>query len=49
MMLERLGRAPEAAEAYERAAALARTDAEVSFLSRRRTQLHVDLPGRPTG
>jgi RNA polymerase sigma-70 factor (ECF subfamily) len=48
-MLERLGRPHEAALAYDRAAALARTDAEVSFLSRRRTQLIVDLPGGPTG
>jgi RNA polymerase sigma-70 factor (ECF subfamily) len=48
-MLERLGRRHEAADAYDRAAALARTEAEVSFLSRRRTQLTVDLPGGPTG
>jgi RNA polymerase sigma-70 factor (ECF subfamily) len=46
-MLERLGRPREAAEAYGRAAALARTDAEVSFLSQRRTQLTLDLPGWP--
>ena len=46
-MLERLGRTHEAAEAYDRAAALARTDAEVSFLSWRRTQLTVDLPAGP--
>ena len=44
-MLERLGRPHEAAEAYDRAAALARTDAEVSFLSRRRAELAVDLSG----
>jgi len=43
-MLDRLGRPHEAAEAYDRAAALAHTDAEVSFLSRRRTQLTVDPP-----
>ena len=48
-MLERLGRPHEAAQAYDRAAALARTDAEISFLSRRRTQLTVDLPGGPAG
>jgi RNA polymerase sigma-70 factor (ECF subfamily) len=46
-MLERLGRPHEAAEAYDRAAALARTDAQVSFLSRRRTKLTADLPGEP--
>jgi RNA polymerase sigma-70 factor (ECF subfamily) len=44
-MLDRLGRPREAAEAYDRAAALARTDAEVSFLNRHRSQLTVDLPG----
>jgi RNA polymerase sigma-70 factor (ECF subfamily) len=44
-MLERLGRPHEAALAYDRAAALARTDAEVSFLSRRRAELPVDLSG----
>jgi RNA polymerase sigma-70 factor (ECF subfamily) len=44
-MLERLGRPHEAALAYDRAAALARTDAEVSFLSRRRAELAVDLSG----
>ena len=44
-MLEKLGRPHEAAEAYDRAAALGRTDAEVSFLSRQRSQLTVDLPG----
>jgi RNA polymerase sigma-70 factor (ECF subfamily) len=43
-MLERLGRRHEAAEAYDRAAALARTDAEVSFLSRRRSHVTVGLP-----
>lgn len=43
-MLEALGRSREAAEAYERAAALARTDADIAFLSRRRTQAAVDLP-----
>lgn len=40
-MLERLGRPREAAEAYAAAAALARTDAEVAFLSRRRSELAV--------
>jgi RNA polymerase sigma-70 factor (ECF subfamily) len=48
-MLERLGRPHEAAEAYDRAAALGRTDAEVAFLSRHRTQLTVDLPGGSAG
>jgi RNA polymerase sigma-70 factor (ECF subfamily) len=46
-MLERLGRREEAAEAYDRASALARTDAEVAFLSRRRSQVGVDLPAGP--
>jgi RNA polymerase sigma-70 factor (ECF subfamily) len=36
-MLERLGRPHDAAEEYDRAAALARTNAAVSFLSRRAT------------
>ena len=36
-------------EAYDRAAALARTEPEISFLSRRRTQLSVDRPGAPAG
>jgi RNA polymerase sigma-70 factor (ECF subfamily) len=35
-MLERLGRPGEAAKAYDRAAALARTDADISFLTLRR-------------
>jgi RNA polymerase sigma-70 factor (ECF subfamily) len=48
-MLERLGRPHEAAEAYDRAAALARTDAQVSFLSRRRTELAVESPGALDG
>jgi len=48
-MLERLGRTLEAANAYDRAATLARTDADLSFLSWRRTQLTFDLPGEPTG
>jgi RNA polymerase sigma-70 factor (ECF subfamily) len=48
-MLERLGRPHEAAHAYDRAAALARTPAEVSFLSRRGTELTVDLPETPDG
>lgn len=46
-MLERLGRQDEAAEAYERASALARTDAEAAFLSRRRSQVGGDLPAGP--
>jgi RNA polymerase sigma-70 factor, ECF subfamily len=41
-MLERLGRPSEAAKAYDRAAALARTDADISFLSLRRTELSID-------
>jgi RNA polymerase sigma-70 factor, ECF subfamily len=41
-MLERLGRPSEAAKAYDRAAALARTDAAISFLSLRRTKLTID-------
>jgi len=48
-MLERLGRPHEAAEAYDRAAALARTDAEVLFLSLRRAELAVDIPGALDG
>ena len=43
-MLERLGRRDEAAEAYGRAAALARTDADTSFLARRHTELSTDQP-----
>jgi len=38
-MLERLGRPDEAAAAYERAATLARTDADVSFLAQRHREL----------
>jgi RNA polymerase sigma-70 factor (ECF subfamily) len=38
-MLERLGRTREAAAAYDRAAALARTETEISFLSRRHSEL----------
>jgi RNA polymerase sigma-70 factor, ECF subfamily len=41
-MLERLGRRDEAAEAYGRAAALARTGADTSFLTRRHAQLTTD-------
>jgi len=43
-MLERLGRRDEATEAYGRAAALARTDADTSFLARRHTELSTDQP-----
>jgi RNA polymerase sigma-70 factor, ECF subfamily len=43
-MLERLGRRAEAADAYGRAAALARTDAGTSFLARRHTELTTDQP-----
>lgn len=42
-LLARLDRRPEAAMAYERAAALARSDAEVSFLQRRSGEVAVDL------
>jgi RNA polymerase sigma-70 factor, ECF subfamily len=41
-MLERLGRPSQAAKAYDRAAALARTDADISFLSLRRAELTTD-------
>jgi RNA polymerase sigma-70 factor (ECF subfamily) len=41
-MLERLGRRDEAAEAYGRAAALARTGADTEFLARRHTELTTD-------
>jgi RNA polymerase sigma-70 factor (ECF subfamily) len=44
-MLERLGRRGEAAEAYDRAAALARIDADISFLTRRQTELTIRPPG----
>ena len=43
-MLERLGRRGEAGDAYRRAATLARTDAETSFLTRRHTELTTDQP-----
>jgi predicted RNA polymerase sigma factor len=38
-MLERLGRPDQAADALERAAALARTDAHSSFLEHRHSEL----------
>jgi RNA polymerase sigma-70 factor, ECF subfamily len=38
-MLERLGRRTEAAEAYDRAAALARTEADIAFLTMRRREV----------
>jgi RNA polymerase sigma-70 factor, ECF subfamily len=44
-MLERLGRPHQAAEAYDRAAALARTDADVAFLSRRHAEFAVGHGG----
>lgn len=44
-MLERLDRPHEAAQAYDRAAALARTEAEVSLLTRRRRRLSTIEPG----
>jgi RNA polymerase sigma-70 factor (ECF subfamily) len=42
-MLQRVGRDGEAADAYDRAAALARTDADISFL----TQRHHELTTNP--
>ena len=48
-MLERLGHTHEAAEAYERAAARAHTETEISFLSRRRTELAATHPGALDG
>jgi RNA polymerase sigma-70 factor, ECF subfamily len=48
-MLERLGRPHEAAEAYVRAAALARTDADVAFLSRRLAEVPVGHAGALDG
>ncbi len=45
-MLGRLGRSHEAAEAYEHAAALARTEAEKSFLSGRHEEFAAIDPGR---
>ena len=45
-MLERVGRLDEAADAYDRAAALARTDADISFLTRRHHELTTD-PSEP--
>jgi RNA polymerase sigma-70 factor, ECF subfamily len=47
-MLERLGRPGEAAQAYDRAAALARTNADISFLSLRRIELPIDPAEAPT-
>ncbi len=41
-MLERLGRPDEAADAYARAAALARTEADLSFLTQRHHELTKD-------
>jgi RNA polymerase sigma-70 factor, ECF subfamily len=46
-MLERLGRPSEAAKAYDRAAALARTDAAISFLRLRRTELAINPRAGP--
>ena len=43
-MLERLGRRDEAAEAYGRAAAVARADVDTAFLARRHTELATDQP-----
>jgi RNA polymerase sigma-70 factor (ECF subfamily) len=48
-MLDRLGRPREAAQAYDRAAALARHDTEISFLSRRHTEISVELPAGSAG
>jgi RNA polymerase sigma-70 factor, ECF subfamily len=47
-LLERLGRREEAAQEYARAASLARTDTEISFLGRRHTELTRRIP-RVTG
>jgi RNA polymerase sigma-70 factor (ECF subfamily) len=47
-LLERLERSSEAADAYDRAAALARTDTDISFLNRRRAELTGDIPEWPT-
>ena len=41
-MLERLGRPGETADAYDRAAALARTDADISFLTLRHQEVTTD-------
>jgi RNA polymerase sigma-70 factor (ECF subfamily) len=43
-MLERLGRREDAADAYGRAAALARTDADTSFLAGRHAELTTEQP-----
>lgn len=42
-MLEKLGRLHDAAQAYDRAAALARSETETAFLNRRRTELLVGV------
>ncbi len=44
-MLDRLGRRNEASLAYGRAADLARAQSEISFLSRRREELAIHVPG----
>jgi len=45
-MLERLGRRAEAADACDRAAGLARSHADITFLTRRRSDLTTDRPTR---
>jgi RNA polymerase sigma-70 factor, ECF subfamily len=47
-LLERLGRPREAADAYDRAAQLARTDTDISFLTGRSDELTSDRPGMST-
>ena len=46
-MLDRVGRSGEAADAYDRAAALARTDADISFLTQRHHEAF-SATGQPT-
>ena len=46
-MLERLGRPDEAAEAFDRAAGLARTDADATFLTLRCHEVTLDAPTKP--
>ena len=48
-MLDRLERPREAADAYHRAATLARTETDISFLNRRSAELTGDIPSGPTG
>jgi RNA polymerase sigma-70 factor, ECF subfamily len=48
-LLDRLGRPREAADAYNRAAQVARTDTDISFLTGRSAELTSDMPGMSTG